>query len=136
MSDGDGFTLAAVRHSDHTDVVVDAGFQAVDFIMTGAGLHKVLEDGNAFAGRHHCDSVAGDGGGVERRPGEADGGVAHFLEAEVSQRWDLCGGRGRGGQRHGGGTTDTDADGEGRGRGLRRRSVSGNNQTQDRHKDK
>lgn len=84
-----GFALAALRHGDHADVVVDAGLQSVDRVMAGGRMHHVLKDGHALAGGHHRDPVAGDGRGAVRRPAQTDGGVAHVLEAEVRQLWDF-----------------------------------------------
>lgn len=96
LSDDDGFALAVLRHSDHADVIVDARLQSVDSILTSRWQNNVFEDGHALAGRYHHDPVTGDGCGVERRPEEANGGVAHVLKCEVCQLWDFwVGGRER-----------------------------------------
>lgn len=84
LGEGGGLALAVVRHRDHADVVVDAGLQAVQGVLAGRRQDKVLEDGHALAGRRHGDPVAGDGGGVEGQPAEADAGVAHVLEGDVA----------------------------------------------------
>lgn len=93
LSEGGGLALAVLRHSDHTDVVVDTRLQSVDSVLTSRGQNKVLKDGYALARCHHRDPVTGDGCGVERWPAETDGGVAHVLEGEVRQLWDIwvCG---------------------------------------------
>lgn len=101
LSEGSGFALAVVRHRDHADVVVDAGLQAVHGVLAGRRLDKVLEDGDALTGRRDGDPVAGDGGGVEGRPAEADAGVTHVLEGDVAHLRHFCGrervvGEGRG----------------------------------------
>lgn len=88
---GGGLALAVVRHRDHADVVVDAGLKAVHGVLAGSRLDKVLEDGHALTGRGDGDPVAGDGGGVEGRPAEADAGVAHILEGDVAHLRHFCG---------------------------------------------
>lgn len=87
LSECGGFTLAILRHSDHTNVVVDTRLQSIDGVMTSRWHHQVLKDGHALTGCHHCDPVTSDGCGVERRPAETDSGVAHLLKAEVRQLW-------------------------------------------------
>lgn len=91
LSEGGGLALAVVRHRDHADVVVDARLQAVHGVLAGRGQDKVLEEGNALTSRCDRDLVACDGGGVERRPAEADAGVAHVLEGDVGHLWYFCG---------------------------------------------
>ena len=75
--------LAALRHRDNRDVVIDAGLQAVDGVVAGGGLHHVLEDGNAVARRYHGDAIARYRGEVERAPAQADGGVGDVDEIQV-----------------------------------------------------
>lgn len=87
-----GFALAVLRHSDHTDVIVDARLQSVDGIMTSRWQNQVFKDGHALPGSHHRDPVTGDGCGVERWPAETDGGVFHILKTEVCQLWYFCAG--------------------------------------------
>lgn len=91
LSEGGGLALAGVRHRDHADVVVDARLQAVHGVLAGRRLDKVLEEGNALAGRCDGDLVARDGGGVEGQPAEADAGVAHVLEGDVGHLRHFCG---------------------------------------------
>lgn len=89
LSDCGGLALAILRHGDHADVVVDAGFQSVDSVMASCWQNRVFEDGYGLTGCHHRDPVTGDGRGVEWRPAETDSGVAHVLEGEVRQLWNF-----------------------------------------------
>lgn len=89
LCDCGGLALAILRDRGHADVVADAGLQSVNGVLTGRRQNHVLKDGYALAGCHHRDPVTSDGCGVERWPAEADGGVAHALEAEVRQLWDV-----------------------------------------------
>lgn len=95
LGDCGGLALAVLRHRDHADVIVDTGLQPLDGVLAGGCRDHVFEDGHALSGSDHRDAVTGDGRGVERRPAEADGGVAHVPEGEVGQLRDLwAGGRG------------------------------------------
>lgn len=89
LSDCGGLALAILRHSDHTNLIIDTRFQPVDSILTSRWHNHVFKDGHTLAGCHHSDPVTSDGCGVERRPAEADTGVAHIPEAEVRQLWDV-----------------------------------------------
>ena len=66
LSERGGFALAILRHSGHTNVIVDARFQSMHSIMTSCWQHRVYKDGQALAGCHHRDLVTSDGCGVER----------------------------------------------------------------------
>lgn len=89
LSECGRLALAVLRHSDHTNVIVDARLQPVDRILASRRQNHVFKDGHALAGRHHRDPVTGDGCGVERRPAETDAGVAHVFEGDVLQLWDI-----------------------------------------------
>lgn len=89
LGDGGGLTLAVFRHRNHSDVVVDARLQPVDCVFTSVWQDKVLKNGYALPGCHHCDSVAGDGGGVEGWPAQTDARVVHVLEGDVRQLGDV-----------------------------------------------
>lgn len=95
LGDCGGLALAILRHSDHTNVIVDTRFQSVNSIMTSRWQNHVFKDGYTLAGCHYRDPVTSDGCGVERWPAEADAGVAHVLEGEVRQLRDFCVGGGR-----------------------------------------
>lgn len=89
LSESGGLALAILRNGDHTNVVVDTRLQSIDSILTGRRHYHVFKDGYTLAGCHHSDPVTSDGCGVERCPEKTDGGVAHVLEGEVRQLWDI-----------------------------------------------
>lgn len=61
-----GLAFAILRHSDDTNVVVDARLQPVDRIVAGRRQNYVFKDWYALSGCHHRDPVSSDGCGVER----------------------------------------------------------------------